>query len=327
MLAAPGTERQAPGAGFALAGERMRTRKEFAFIIHGSRAELPAVRHLVDWVRGKGHRVRPRVTWEKGDAEELAREMADKGVDTVVALGGDGTINEVVNGLDGRDVPLGIIPIGTANDFARQVGIPLDADHAMDVILRRKPRRMDTGELNGRRFLNVSTAGIGAEATAETPADAKESLGPLAYAITGMRKLRDMAPRRAKFTGPGFSYDGEFMLFAVGNARVTGGGTAITPFALVTDGLLDLCIVMGVEARSDFMRLVLSVRRGEHVDDPRVSYVQLPELKVESRQPIAVNVDGESQELRRLHYRARPCDLLIHLPRLPEEPADVAPRL
>lgn len=310
-----------------MGGERMRTKRELAFIIHGARAELPAVRHLAAWVREKGHVVRPRVTWEAGDARELAREAADSGVDTIVALGGDGTLNEVVNGLDGKDTPLGIIPIGTANDFARQVGIPMDVDHAMDVILRRKARRIDTGELNGRRFLNVSTAGIGAEATAETPADAKESLGPLAYAITGLRKLRDLTPRRAKFTAPGFSYDGDFMLFAVGNARITGGGTAITPFALVTDGLLDLCIVQGVEGRSDFMSLALAVRRGDHLDDPRVQYVQVPELRVESKQPITVNVDGESQELRKLHYRARACDLRIHLPRLPEDPPEREMRL
>ena len=299
----------------------MRTRKEFTFIIHGARADLPAIRHLVSWVREKGHTVRPCVTWEAGDASLLAAEAADRGCDAVVALGGDGTVNEVVNGLAGRDVPMGIIPIGTANDFARQVGIPLDTDHAMDVILRRKPMRIDTGELNGRRFLNVSTGGIGAEATAETPADAKEQLGALAYAITGVRKLGDLAPRRARFSGPGFEYEGDYMIFAVGNARVTGGGTAITPFASVTDGLLDLCIVEGV-ARREFMGLVLAVRRGEHVDDERVVYVQLPELLIESEEPISVNLDGEPCEETRLVYRARPHDLLIHLPHLPGDGED-----
>ena len=96
-------------------------------------------------------------------------------------------------------MPLGIIPLGTANDFARQVGIPADADHAMDVILQRKPRRFDTASLNGRRFLNVSTGGVGAEATAETPAEAKESLGPLAYAISGHAQVRRLpaVPTRA----------------------------------------------------------------------------------------------------------------------------------
>ena len=172
----------------------MPTNGDYALIIHGSRAELPTLRHLVEWVREKGHRVTPRVTWEAGDAIHFAREAAARGATAVIAAGGDGTVNEVLNGLSGFDVPLGIIPVGTANDFARQVGIPLDdVDHAMDVILQRPPVRVDTLEMNGRRFLNVSTGGVGAEATAETPADAKESLGTLAYAITGARKLAGLA--------------------------------------------------------------------------------------------------------------------------------------
>jgi len=141
--------------------------KHIVLIVHGARADRPDVRHLINWVREKGHFVEPHATFEAGDAAAIAADAARRGVDVVAAAGGDGTVNEVVNGLDGYDVPLGIIPLGTANDFARQVGIPADADHAMDVILQRKPKRLDTASLNGRRFLNVSTGGVGAEATAE----------------------------------------------------------------------------------------------------------------------------------------------------------------
>src|SRR5207249_9524321 len=99
------------------------------------------------------------VTSGPGDAAALTASAVRRGVDVVAAVGGDGTVNECVNGHDGYDVALGIVPLGTANDFARQAGIPVDADHAMDVILQRQPRRVDTGSLNGRRFLNVSTGG------------------------------------------------------------------------------------------------------------------------------------------------------------------------
>jgi lipid kinase YegS len=292
--------------------------KSLLFIIHGARADQPALRHLVSWVRDKGHTVDPRVTWEPGDAERFAREGAARGVDAVVALGGDGTVNEVVNGLTGSTVPLGIIPVGTANDFARQAGIPPDADHAMDVILQRKPVCIDTGEMNGRRFLNVSTGGIGAEATAETPPEAKESLGPLAYAITGARKFADLDPIPARFTGPEFELACECLLFAVGNARVTGGGTRVTPRALVTDGLLDVCIV---EARpaADFARLLLKVRKGEHLGEGGVHYAQLPRVEVASRRPITVNADGEPSTGRHFNYVARPRELWVHVPRLPNE--------
>src|SRR5690348_8858832 len=145
--------------------------KHIVMIIHGARADRDDVRHLVSWVRDKGHLVETCATVETGQATMYAADAARRGVDVVVAAGGDGTINEVVNGLDGYDVPLGIIPVGTANDFARQVGLPPDADHAMDVILQRKPRRLDTASLNGRRFLNVSTGGLAADAAAETRAD------------------------------------------------------------------------------------------------------------------------------------------------------------
>ena len=293
-------------------------RKHFAMIIHGERAEREDVRHLIDWVRAKGHLVEPHVTLEKGDATALAASAARAGVDAVIAVGGDGTVNEVLNGLDGFDTPLGIIPVGTANDFATQAGIPSDVDHAMDVILRTKPVRIDTASLNGRRFLNVSTGGVGAEATAETPTDAKESLGPVAYAITGVRKLADFEPYSASFRGPDFSFDGEFLMFAVGLTRASGGGTLVTPNASVTDGLLDVCVIEAM-GRADFARLVLKVKRGEHLGEPGVHYAQLPSVLIDSREPLSVNVDGETSDAQRLDYVARKADLWVYLSHLPGE--------
>lgn len=272
------------------------------------------------WVRDKGHLVEPLITFHAGDAAAHAADAARRGVDAVAAVGGDGTVNEVVNGLDGFDVPLGIIPVGTANDFARQVGIPADADHAMDVILQRKPRRLDTASLNGRRFLNVSMGGVGAEATAETPAEAKESFGPVAYAISGMRKIADFRRNHARFVGDGFAYEGDFMMFAVGLTRSTGGGNMVTPRASMTDGLLDLCIVEGM-SRSEFARTAMKVKRGEHIGHPGVHYVQLRWVHIEGREPIAVNVDGEISNARQLTYRARPRDLWVHVGHLPGEDA------
>ena len=296
----------------------MSSGRHYAFIMHGARADLPEVRHLVSWVRDKGHCVDPRVTWEKGDAARYAAEAAVRGADAVVALGGDGTVNEVVNGLSGHDVPLGIIPLGTANDFARQAGIPLDADHAMDIILRRNPVRIDTGEVNGRRYLNASVGGVGAEATAETPAEAKETLGLLAYAITGVRKLAGLTPRAMRFRGPGVELDVECLVFAVGNSRITGGGTQITPRASVTDGLLDVCIVEAM-GRAGFVSVSLRLRKGEHIGAEGVHYFQLPSLTIDADESITVNVDGEPAEERHLDYRVRPSDLLVHVAHLPGE--------
>src|SRR5689334_13131254 len=91
-------------------GAHGRQRRHIALVLHGARAELPGLRHLVEWMRAKGHVVRPRVTWEPGDGAMFAREAIAAGADTIVACGGDGTVNDVLNGIDGTTVALGIIP-------------------------------------------------------------------------------------------------------------------------------------------------------------------------------------------------------------------------
>ncbi len=272
------------------------TSKHITLIVPCARAGRADVRNLVCWVRERGHLVDVHTTFEAGQATAIAADAAQQGVDVVVAAGGDGTINEVVNGLDGYDVPLGIIPLGTTNDFARQVGVPADADHAMDVILHSKPRRLDTASLNGRRFLNVSVGGV-------------------AYAISGVRKLADFRVSDARFHGVGFCYEGPFLMFAVGLVRSTGGGT-VPPRAFATDGLLDLCIVERM-SRSEFARTMSKVKRGEHVGHPGVHYVQLGSVTIEAGEGIAVDVDGKISNAQRLTYRAQARDLWVHMAHLP----------
>lgn len=296
----------------------MLQRKHIVFVVHGARAYRTDLRQTVGWVRERGHYTDVRVTFERGDAERLAREAAIAGVDVVVAVGGDGTVNEVVNGLDGYDTPLGVLPLGTANDFARQAGIPANVDHAMDVILVRKPVLIDTASLNGRRFLNVSTGGIGAEATAETPSQAKAALGQLAYAITGIRKLADFPTKHAVFRSGGFVLECDFLMFAVGSGLASGGGRLVTPHASTTDGLLDLCIVERMPRR-EFARTVLRLRHGEHVGEEGVHYVRMHELTIEAITPISVNVDGEVSDSVRLDYIARPRDLRVYVVHRPGE--------
>ena len=294
----------------------MPTPKRLGLIINGARANHALLRGVVSEFRALGHTVEPRLTFEEGDAMIAARAAAERGVDAVVAVGGDGTVNEVVNGLAGTSAALGIIPLGTANDFARQAGIPTEPADAMRLVVHEPAVAIDTITLNGRRFVNVSTAGIGAEATAETPKEAKQALGALAYAITGVRKLTQLEAHRARFAGPGFEHRCAFLLFAVGNARETGGGTALTPRASVTDGLLDLCIVEEMP-RAELARLLLKLKRGEHLDHPGVVYVQLPSLTVDVQHDITVNVDGEPTMQRELTYTVGAGDLRVHVAQLP----------
>lgn len=292
--------------------------KQLTLVIHGSRADDAGLRASVETAREAGHTVKPRVTWEAGDADRFAREGEASGDDAVVAAGGDGTVNEVLNGLRGRTA-LGILPLGTANDFARQTGIPEEIQHAMDLILTRAPMRMDTAQVNGRRFLNVSSGGIGAEATAETSDLAKQLLGPVAYAATGVRKLVSLEARNVHISGPALDREMELLLFAVGNARRTGAGTPLTPDAVVTDGLLDVVLVEAMP-RADFAKLVLRFRAGSHIGEPGVHFLRVPWFTIRcTGEPLSANVDGEPVDECELEYRSRPLDLLVHVGYLPED--------
>ena len=284
-----------------------------SLIINGRHASDPALRAEVERLRALGIRVRPRVTFDLGDAAHFAAEESAAGTSVVVAVGGDGTINEVLNGLAGTDTPLGIIPLGTANDFARQVGIPEELTKATDLILESSPVRLDSASLNGRRFLNVSSGGLGAEATAETTPAAKEALGALAYAITGFRKLASLDPLRVHLEAPGVEREMEVLAFFVGNARHAGGGMPVTPHASPNDGLLDVIVVEQM-GRAEAAMLALKVRTGDHVGEPGVLSFRAPWLTIRSERPMSVNADGERMTSRELEYRARPGDLLIHLP-------------
>lgn len=288
---------------------------------------VEALRAGVERLRRDGHVVHPRVTFETGDAHRFAWKSAELGADLVVAAGGDGTINEVVNGLQdwaedsgvGRALPrLGIVPLGTGNDLAGGLGIEGgDPEGALLAAAGGVPYEVDVARVNGRYFLNVSTGGIGAEATDQTSPDLKRVLGPVAYLVTGVRKFVQLRASRARFVSGGDTvYDGPFLLFAVGNAWRTGGGNWVTSEADPADCLLDLCIVAEM-SHMEVVRIAPSVRAGRHVHDPRVTYLKCPEVVVEADEEITVNADGEPLTARRFAYDLGERRLTLSVPHVP----------
>jgi diacylglycerol kinase (ATP) len=289
-------------------------------------ATVDALRGGIGKLREAGHTVYPHLTFEAGDARRFAREAAERGADLVVAAGGDGTINEVVNGLNdaaearGNDeMPrLGVIPLGTANDFAGGLRVPKDPAEALEVAVSGIGYPVDLAALNGRCFLNVSTGGFGAEATEEASDELKRMLGPIAYVITGMKKFVALAPCRARFTSGGeVLHDGDFLIFAVGNARRTGGGVRLTSEADLSDGLLDLCVVEGM-THMEFVRIAPQLRSGTHVEHPKVIYRQVRSITVDAEAELSVNVDGEPVTARRFEYRMIPRQVTVMAPGPPD---------
>ena len=265
---------------------------------------LEPLRARVAELREGGHEVWPRLTFEGGDGIRLARAMAESGAELIIAAGGDGTLNEAVNGVvrAGWNGRLAVVPLGTANDFATGIEIPLSMADAFEVALRGRTVNVDVARVNRRYFVNVSTGGFGASATEETPSEAKKLLGPWAYVVTGVKKFSELRPSRVRFDSDGETlYDGEVMLFAVGNAKRTGGGSMLTPRAEFGDGKLDVMIVPGM-ARMDFVSLLPDLRAGTHLDNPDVLYFRSERLVVESEEMLSVNADGEPLRGREFAY-------------------------
>lgn len=289
-----------------------------ALIMHprGDAHRLQELRSFVARLRADGHVVRPHLTSGAGDATRLAREAARAGVDLVIAAGGDGTVNEVVNGIGRLQRPprLGILPIGTGNDFALGLGIPQDLVEATRVAVGGRPLAVDVARVNERLFVNVSTGGFGAEATEHTPDEAKRLLGPLAYLVTGAKELVELRSTRARFSTDGrLYYDGEFLLFAVGNARRTGGGSLLTPRAEFGDGQLDLLIVEAMP-RLEFLALLPDLRAGTHLGSPGVRYTRAASITVAPSGALAVNADGEPVQASRYRYSICPRPLTVMVP-------------
>jgi diacylglycerol kinase (ATP) len=267
-------------------------------------AEQEEWRLRIAVLRERGHEVWPRLTFESGDARRQARGLARRGADLVVAVGGDGTVNEVVNGLARTEWggALAVIPQGTANDFAAGLGIPEGVESSLEVALSGTRRLLDLGRVNGRYFANMSTGGFGAESAEEASPEAKRLLGPWAYVATGVKEFVDLTPSRARFCTPSRElYDGEVTLFAVGNGKRTGGGNYLTPRAEPDDGELDLLIVPGL-TRLDFLALIPELRSGSHLDDPSVLYFRTTRLRVESESELSMNTDGEPMRGKRFTY-------------------------
>ena len=233
----------------------------------------------------------------RGHAIDLARAAGEAGRQMVVAAGGDGTINEVVNGLKqavGRGTvgPLGILPIGSGNDFARSMGIPLNLGQAAQKLIQRRTRIVDLGCVNGRYFDN--NVGIGFEALVGIESYKITQLSGMAMYLAAACKALITFPRPKVniYLDQTAIREKVILLISVGNNRRIGGGFLLTPYAEPDDGLLDVCVVDAIP-RLKILGLLPKIITGNHRGEPVVLLTQSKQLVIESGHSLPVHADGE----------------------------------
>lgn len=234
-------------------------------------------------------------TTGEGDATREAAEACVRGYDIIIAAGGDGTLNEVINGMAGQShlPPLGIFPLGTTNDFARAMKIPKRWEDYCDLVIQNQTRPIDIGKVNGRHFINIAGGGSLTELTYEVPSKLKTMLGQLAYYAKGIEKMVNLSPMHLVIDAEGHdTMEGEFMMFLIANSNSVGGFEKLAPGAVIDDGMLDVIAVRKCNL-AEFIRLVSMALRGDHFNDPHVVYFKTTRMEVISPNHVQLNLDGE----------------------------------
>jgi diacylglycerol kinase (ATP) len=239
-----------------------------------------------------GARVRVLETTAGATASSLAAAAVADGCDLVVAAGGDGTLNGVINGLGTSDIAVGLIPLGTGNDFARTVGVPREPARAMDTLLSGTLRRLDAGCRDGRRFINVAGCGFDAVVAARVNAGGRRLRGVWAYLVAVADVLRTFRPALYRVRVDGETLETEAMLCAVANGASYGGGMRVAPDARPDDGRLDVCLVRSC-GKLEFLRAFPRVFRGTHLSHPKVWIGRGEEVSVICTPEQPVLMDGE----------------------------------
>ena len=280
-------------------------------ILHGKQALNEDVRTAVQARRELGWELAVRVTWEGGDAQRLVNEALDAGYTHIIAGGGDGTLRDVAEAMAQAktDASLVLMPLGTANDFARAAGVPLEPGPAL-ALLDVPARAIDLGQAGGQVFLNMATGGFGSQVTANTSEDLKKVLGGAAYLFTGLTRFSELKAAYGELEGPDFHWKGELLALGIGNGRQAGGGHVLCPGAMADDGLLDISILPAPQEVVGTLRTLMT----DGGMDSLFVRARLPWVEIKVAEGLYINLDGEPLKGDDLRFAALPKALRVHLP-------------
>ncbi|WP_238882486.1 YegS/Rv2252/BmrU family lipid kinase [Clostridium sp. YIM B02551] len=230
---------------------------------------------------------------EKGITIDEALNDIDESFYYILVAGGDGTVDSLVNAMKERNIniPLGILPVGTANDFARFLGLPQDIATCVRQILSSKPKGVDIGKINNKYFINVASTGLFTDVSQKTDLNLKNTIGKLAYYLKGLEQLPNFRKLKVNIKSKEVEYDGYMYLLLVFNGQ-TAGSFNLATSADVMDGYLDVIMFKAITI-IDLIPLFIKVLRGEHLDSPNVLYFKTDNLIIESPEDIVTDIDGE----------------------------------
>lgn len=253
--------------------------------------ELPIILETLELA---GFETSAHATTGEGDAKEAARAAVERAFDLVVVAGGDGTINEVIQGLAEQSFrpQLGIIPAGTTNDFARALQIPRDIKKAVKIIAQGQSMFLDIGKVNEQYFINIAGGGQLTELSYDVPIKLKTMLGQLAYYIRGIEMLPSLKPAHTRIEYDDGVIEEDIMLFLLSNSNSVGGFEKLAPDARLDDGYFDLLILKKVNL-AEFIQIAGLALRGAHLNNDNIIYVKSKYVKVTPTDKMQLNIDGE----------------------------------
>ncbi|WP_129738023.1 diacylglycerol/lipid kinase family protein [Massilimicrobiota timonensis] len=257
-------------------------------------------------------------TEKKDDAYQYCLKLKDDDYDFVVSVGGDGTVNEIINGFieNHLQTPLAILPGGTVNDFANHLHLPHDTDDFIQMIEDFQIMKVDIGKVNEHYFANVIAGGMFSDISFQVSKADKERFGPLAYYISGIRQLPTQlhTSLHLKITADDQTFEEDAKLFIITNTSQVGGFKDITPHANVQDGQLDLLIIKNCST-TDLISLFKDYKLNNHEKSPFITYVQAKELTIACDKDIIYDVDGEKGTTFPIHVSVKKQSLCVIIPK------------
>lgn len=230
----------------------------------------------------------------KGILNEVLKDLNPDEFRKVIAAGGDGTINILVNAMihNNIDLPIAIFPSGTANDFAYYFDLPHDIDSMIKIALEERYTYSDIGKVNDQYFINVAAMGFLVDVSQKTDPNIKNTLGVISYYLKGVAEIPNVKPIPVKITSEEYTAEERIYFMLVMNGRSAGGFKRIAPLAEVNDGLLDVMLFKEMPI-IELAPLLFNVMTGQHHENRNVEFFQTKKLLVESEQPVGTDVDGE----------------------------------